>query len=154
MAIALYFATILSFNTRFRNLWKGILFFPYLINGAAEQMRALLWPILDNKFLKHPGLGFKLLLPIELWRFVEREEREFYQRSRLDKQNMIPSLECRPSIPDGHAFPAPRQADRAGTGPSETHAAWCSRGDRSLPRAGCALRRLSGFPTVHGPGSP
>jgi hypothetical protein len=66
---------------------------PYLINGAAEQMRALLWPMLDNKFLKHPGLGFKLLLPIELWRFIEREEREFYQRSRLDKQNMIPSLE-------------------------------------------------------------
>ncbi len=66
---------------------------PYLVNGAAEQMRALLWPMLDNKFLKHPGLGFKLLLPIELWRFVEREEREFYQRSRLDKQNMIPSLE-------------------------------------------------------------
>jgi hypothetical protein len=66
---------------------------PYLINGSAEQMRALLWPMLDNKFLKHPGLGFKLLLPIELWRFVEREEREFYQRARLDKQNMIPSLE-------------------------------------------------------------
>jgi hypothetical protein len=66
---------------------------PYLINGSAEQMRALLWPMLDNKFLKHPGLGFKLLLPIELWRFVEREERDFYQRARLDKQNMIPSLE-------------------------------------------------------------
>ncbi len=66
---------------------------PHLINGAAEQMRALLWPMLDNKFLKHPGMGFKLLLPIELSRFVEREEREFYQRSRLDKQNMIPSLE-------------------------------------------------------------
>lgn len=35
LAIALYFATILSFNTRFRNLFKGILFFPYLINGVA-----------------------------------------------------------------------------------------------------------------------
>ena len=35
MAIALYFATILSFSTRFRNLFKGILFFPYLINGVA-----------------------------------------------------------------------------------------------------------------------
>jgi ABC-type sugar transport system permease subunit len=35
MAIALYFATILSFSTRFRNLWKGILFFPYLINAVA-----------------------------------------------------------------------------------------------------------------------
>jgi hypothetical protein len=66
---------------------------PHLINGSAEQMRALLWSMLDNKFLKHPGLGFKLLLPIELSRFIEREEREFYERSRLDKQNMIPSLE-------------------------------------------------------------
>jgi multiple sugar transport system permease protein len=35
MAIALYFATILSFSTWFRNLFKGILFFPYLINGVA-----------------------------------------------------------------------------------------------------------------------
>ncbi len=66
---------------------------PHLINGSAEPMRALLWPMLDNKFLKHPGIGFKLLLPIELSRFIEREENEFFQRSRLDKQNMIPSLE-------------------------------------------------------------
>ncbi|MFJ9928058.1 carbohydrate ABC transporter permease [Streptomyces misionensis] len=35
IAIALYFATVLSFNLRFRNLFKGILFFPYLINGVA-----------------------------------------------------------------------------------------------------------------------
>lgn len=35
MAIALYFATVLSFSTWFRNLFKGILFFPYLINGVA-----------------------------------------------------------------------------------------------------------------------
>ena len=35
---------------------------PYLINGSPELMRALLWPMLDNKFLKHPGLGVKLLL--------------------------------------------------------------------------------------------
>ncbi len=66
---------------------------PHLINGAAEPMRALLWPMLDNKLLKHPGMGFKLLLPIELERFIEREETDFFQRSRLDKQNMIRSLE-------------------------------------------------------------
>jgi hypothetical protein len=66
---------------------------PHLINGATDQMRALLWPMLDNKFLKHPGIGFKLLLPIELAHHIEREDRDFYQRSRLDKQNMIPSLE-------------------------------------------------------------
>ncbi len=35
IAIALYFATLLSFNTRFKNLFKGIIFFPYLINGVA-----------------------------------------------------------------------------------------------------------------------
>ena len=66
---------------------------PHLINGSVEQMRALLWPMLDNKFLKHPGVGFKLLLPIELSQYIDREDREFYQRARLDKQNMIPSLE-------------------------------------------------------------
>ena len=35
MGLALYFATILSFKTRFRSLFKGILFFPYLINAVA-----------------------------------------------------------------------------------------------------------------------
>ncbi len=35
MAIALYFATVLSFRTRFRNFFKGVIFFPYLINGVA-----------------------------------------------------------------------------------------------------------------------
>jgi len=66
---------------------------PHLINGSADQMKALLWPMLDNKFLKHPGLGLKLLLPIELSYFVDREDRDFYQRARLDKQNMVPSLQ-------------------------------------------------------------
>jgi hypothetical protein len=66
---------------------------PHLINGSAELMKALLWPMLDNKFLKHPGLGLKLMVPIELTRFVEREDRDFYQRARLDKQNMIRAFE-------------------------------------------------------------
>ena len=35
MILALYFATLLSFSTRFRNLFKGIIFFPYLLNGVA-----------------------------------------------------------------------------------------------------------------------
>jgi len=35
MALALYFATILSFSTRFRNFFKGMIFFPYMINGVA-----------------------------------------------------------------------------------------------------------------------
>jgi hypothetical protein len=66
---------------------------PYLINGSTELMRALIWPVLDNKFLKHPGMGLKLLLPIELERLIDREDRDFHQRARLDKQNLIRSLE-------------------------------------------------------------
>jgi hypothetical protein len=38
-------------------------------------------------------MGFKLLLPVELHYYVRREEREFYERARLDKQNLVPSLE-------------------------------------------------------------
>lgn len=35
LGIALYFATILTFKVKLANLWKGILFFPYLLNGVA-----------------------------------------------------------------------------------------------------------------------
>jgi len=66
---------------------------PYLINGSTELMRLLVWPILDNKFLKHPGLGLKLLLPIELERLIDREPRDFHQRARLDKQHLVRSLQ-------------------------------------------------------------
>ncbi|SHN38601.1 carbohydrate ABC transporter permease [Cryptosporangium aurantiacum] len=38
IVLALYFATVLSFNVRFRNVFKGIIFFPYLINGVAIAM--------------------------------------------------------------------------------------------------------------------
>ncbi len=66
---------------------------PHLINGSAELMKGLLWPMLDNKLLKHPGLGLKIMAPIELTRFIEREDRDFYQRARLDKQNMVSAFE-------------------------------------------------------------
>src|SRR5207244_13140969 len=58
---------------------------PHLVNGSAELMRPLLWPLLDNKFLKHPGFGVQLLLPIELTRFIARAERAFDQPARVDK---------------------------------------------------------------------
>ena len=35
LALALYFATILTSGVRCQNLFKGLLFFPYLINGVA-----------------------------------------------------------------------------------------------------------------------
>ncbi len=66
---------------------------PNIINGSAQLMRALIWPMLDNKFLRQSGIGFKFMLPSELNEFIQREDREFYQRARLDKQNMVPSLD-------------------------------------------------------------
>jgi hypothetical protein len=66
---------------------------PHLINGSADRMRQVIWPMLDNKFLKSPGIGLKMLLPLELYRFIEREDEQFNQRARLDKQNLVPSLE-------------------------------------------------------------
>ena len=35
IALALFFATILSFNLKGKSFFKGVLFFPYLINGVA-----------------------------------------------------------------------------------------------------------------------
>ena len=35
LGLALYFATVLSFQIKFGNLFKGILFFPHMINGVA-----------------------------------------------------------------------------------------------------------------------
>ncbi len=66
---------------------------PELVNGKAELMRLLIWPMLDNKLLKHPRLGFKLMLPQELQQFVDRESREFHDRARLDKQNLLSNFD-------------------------------------------------------------
>lgn len=66
---------------------------PHLVNGSVELMRDFVWSMLDNKFLKQPGVGLKLLLANELVDHLNREGREFHQRARIDKQNMIPSLD-------------------------------------------------------------
>ncbi|MFC4388729.1 carbohydrate ABC transporter permease [Gracilibacillus marinus] len=43
MGIALYFATILSFKVRMKNFFKGVIFFPYLLNGVAIGFMFLLF---------------------------------------------------------------------------------------------------------------
>ena len=55
-------------------------------------MRELIWPLFDNKFLKHTEISCKLLLPSELYAQLQKQDKQFYERSRLDKQNLIPSL--------------------------------------------------------------
>jgi RecA/RadA recombinase len=65
---------------------------PQQIEGDPRKMRALVWPLLDHKFLRHPGFGVKLLLPIELAYYLEKEDKEFYDRARPDKLNLIKPL--------------------------------------------------------------
>ena len=65
---------------------------PQQIEGDPRKMRALIWPLLDHKFLRHPGIGVKLLLPIELAYYLEKEDKEFYDRARPDKLNLIKPL--------------------------------------------------------------
>ncbi|MDX2148759.1 MAG: hypothetical protein SFZ23_14695 [Planctomycetota bacterium] len=65
---------------------------PTLVNGDAERMRAIVWPLLNNRFLQQEGVGVKMLLPIELRHSLYRESASFFQEARLDKQSMIDRL--------------------------------------------------------------
>ncbi|HWL08849.1 MAG TPA: hypothetical protein VNQ76_10610 [Planctomicrobium sp.] len=65
---------------------------PHLVHGSPERIKDLVWPLFDNKFLKHPGIAFKLLLPSTVVPYLNRQEKDFYERSRLDKQNLILAL--------------------------------------------------------------
>ena len=65
---------------------------PTSVQGQAERMRAVVWPMLDNKFLQQDRLGLKLLLPLELRHMLMRESPAFFQEARLDKQNLIDRL--------------------------------------------------------------
>ncbi|CCQ96258.1 ABC-type sugar transport system, permease component [[Clostridium] ultunense Esp] len=66
LGLALYFATLLSFNVKFKNFFKGVLFFPYLINGVAIGFIFLLFFRPDgtlDTLLRWLGLGDY----IQLW---------------------------------------------------------------------------------------
>jgi hypothetical protein len=65
---------------------------PTVISGDAERMRALVWPMLANKFLQQECVGVKLLLPVELRHELFRESGAFFQGARLDKQNLVERL--------------------------------------------------------------
>lgn len=86
MALALYFATILSFRVRMKNLFKGILFFPTLLNGVAigfiflfffkpdgtlDTILSLLGLSgLQQKWLLNPNLINFSLAGASLWRYM------------------------------------------------------------------------------------
>lgn len=86
LVLALYFATVLSFSTRFGNLFKGVLFFPYLINGVAIAFTFLYFfrpgGVLDTFLesirlgsLRRPWLGDRdtvnySLAGVSVWRYL------------------------------------------------------------------------------------
>lgn len=65
---------------------------PTFVSGAPDRMRAIVWPMLNNKFLQQDGIGIKMLLPIELRHELFRESNVFFLEARLDKQNLIERL--------------------------------------------------------------
>lgn len=110
IVVALYFATVLSFNLRFRNLFKGILFFPYLINGVAIgfvflyffQDGGTLDSVLswfgaepDHAWLGDPTSANTSLAGVSVWRFtglnfvlflgaIQSIPGELYEAAQLD----------------------------------------------------------------------
>lgn len=65
---------------------------PMLVNGDPDRMRAIVWPLMNNKFLQQQRLGIKMLLPLELRHELFRESATFFQEARLDKQNLVERL--------------------------------------------------------------
>ncbi|MFF7948097.1 carbohydrate ABC transporter permease [Streptomyces griseorubiginosus] len=85
IVLALYFATVLSFNVRFRNFFKGVLFFPYLINGVAigfvflyffqdggtlDSVLSLLGVHTDHAWLGTPVSANTSLAGVSVWRYL------------------------------------------------------------------------------------
>ncbi|GAA2534486.1 MULTISPECIES: carbohydrate ABC transporter permease [Streptomyces] len=110
IVIALYFATVLSFNLRFRNLFKGILFFPYLINGVAigfvflyffqdggtlDSVLSWFGADSDHAWLGDPMSANTSLAGVSVWRFtglnfvlflgaIQSIPAELYEAAQLD----------------------------------------------------------------------
>ena len=115
LAIALYLATMLSFKTRFGDLFKGFMFFPFLINGIAVGFifkffytrgfvfdTVLLWCgfQLDNLpyWLKDQSINNFSLVGTSVWRYFGQNmvlfigaimsvDPELYEASMLDGAN-------------------------------------------------------------------
>ncbi|MGW4912870.1 carbohydrate ABC transporter permease [Streptomyces sp. NPDC004270] len=110
---ALYFATILSFKVRFRNFFKGVLFFPSLINGVAigfvflyffqdggtlDSVLALLGVHTDHAWLGTPVSANVSLAGVSVWRYlglnfvlflgaIQSIPGELYEAAELDGAN-------------------------------------------------------------------
>ncbi|MGV9559066.1 carbohydrate ABC transporter permease [Streptomyces sp. NPDC003401] len=110
IVIALYFATVLSFDLRLRNLFKGILFFPYLVNGVAigfvflyffqdggtlDSVLSFFGAGSDHAWLGDPASANTSLAGVSVWRFtglnfvlflgaIQSIPAELYEAAQLD----------------------------------------------------------------------
>ncbi|MGW0571856.1 carbohydrate ABC transporter permease [Streptomyces tauricus] len=113
IVVALYFATVLSFDVRFRNFFKGVLFFPYLINGVAigfvflyffqdggtlDSILSLLGVHSDRAWLGTPVSANVSLAGVSVWRYlglnfvlflgaIQSIPDELYEAAELDGAN-------------------------------------------------------------------
>ncbi|MFJ9426566.1 carbohydrate ABC transporter permease [Streptomyces sp. NPDC101249] len=113
IAVGLYFATVLSFDVRFRAFFKGVLFFPYLINGVAigfvflyffqdggtlDSVLALLGRHPDHAWLGTPVSANVSLAGVSVWRYtglsfvlflgaIQSIPGELYEAAALDGAN-------------------------------------------------------------------
>ncbi|MFJ9160006.1 carbohydrate ABC transporter permease [Streptomyces griseoviridis] len=109
----LYFATVLSFDVRFRTFFKGLLFFPYLINGVAigfvflyffqdggtlDSVLALFGRHPDHAWLGTPVSANVSLAGVSVWRYtglsfvlflgaIQSIPGELYEAAELDGAN-------------------------------------------------------------------
>ena len=98
IGLALYFATVLSFKVKFKSVFKGILFFPYLINGVAigmiflyffqpggtldETLRVLGLQGLTQQWLGDPDVINVSLAGTSVWRSRRCSRRPSQSRTR------------------------------------------------------------------------
>ena len=115
MALALYFATLLGFKLKGGNIFKGVLFFPYLINGVAigfvflyffkrmgtlDTLLQLLGVPMDSipYWLKNRSINNISLSFVSIWRYmgqnlimfigaIQSIDNNLYEASSLDGAN-------------------------------------------------------------------
>ncbi|HEX2927966.1 MAG TPA: sugar ABC transporter permease [Ruminiclostridium sp.] len=114
LSLALYFSSILSYRIRFKNFFKGILFFPYLLNGVAVSFMFVLFfrpeGTMDSlmsllglgaytqKWLGNPHIINFSLVAVSIWRFfgynfilfsgaIQSVPSEMYEATEMDGAN-------------------------------------------------------------------
>ncbi|AEY67868.1 sugar ABC transporter permease [Clostridium sp. BNL1100] len=114
IGLALYFSSILSYKVRFKSFFKGVLFFPYLLNGVAVSFMFMLFfrpegtmdslmtaiglGAFTQKWLGNPNIINFSLVAVSIWRFfgynfilfsgaIQSVPDEMYEATEIDGAN-------------------------------------------------------------------